>query len=183
MFNASLTNISIISGRSTLFVWQTGIPGENHQPATSRLQTLSHSVVSSTPHHEEDSNSQLDCRNISAYNNLWGVIKTLISNLLHTTRFSIRPKLNARSQKTGKRNNLKKSLGARKSKGINYVYRHLTIFHYVWKTIKLWVRTPFLARCTRYDIIWLRLLVTWDESVCFLMVLWFPLPIRLTTTI
>ena len=34
-------------------------PGENHKPAASYLQTLSHKVASSTPHHEQDSNSQL----------------------------------------------------------------------------------------------------------------------------
>ena len=33
--------------------------GENHRPATSHWQTLSHNVVSSTPRHEQDSNSQL----------------------------------------------------------------------------------------------------------------------------
>jgi hypothetical protein len=37
-------------------VEETGEPGENHWP---RLwQTLSHKVVSNTPHHEQDSNSQ-----------------------------------------------------------------------------------------------------------------------------
>jgi Ca2+-dependent lipid-binding protein len=33
--------------------------GENHKPAASNRQTLSHKVVSSTPSHEQDSNSQL----------------------------------------------------------------------------------------------------------------------------
>jgi hypothetical protein len=32
---------------------------KNHQPVTSSSQTLSHNVVSSTPHHELASNSQL----------------------------------------------------------------------------------------------------------------------------
>jgi hypothetical protein len=36
----------------------------------------------------------------------------------------------SKSKDWKKRNNFK-SLGARKSKGINYVYTHLTIFHYV----------------------------------------------------
>jgi len=35
------------------------VPGENHWPAASHLQTLSHNIVSSTPRHEQDSNSQL----------------------------------------------------------------------------------------------------------------------------
>jgi hypothetical protein len=38
---------------------KSGVPGENKQPAGSHWQTLSHNVVSSTPRHEHDSNSQL----------------------------------------------------------------------------------------------------------------------------
>ena len=34
-------------------------PDKNHRPVTSHWQTLSHNVVSSTPHHEWDSKSQL----------------------------------------------------------------------------------------------------------------------------
>ena len=40
-------------GGQVLLVEETGVPGENHQ------QTLSHNVVSSTPHHERGSNLQL----------------------------------------------------------------------------------------------------------------------------
>ena len=43
---------------SVLLMEETGVPGENHRPATSQLQTLSHNVVSSTPRQERDSNSQ-----------------------------------------------------------------------------------------------------------------------------
>jgi len=32
MFNATLNNISVISGRSVLFVEESGIPGENYGP-------------------------------------------------------------------------------------------------------------------------------------------------------
>jgi len=39
-------------------VEDTWVHGENHQPVTSHGKTLSHNVVSSTPHHEWDSNSQ-----------------------------------------------------------------------------------------------------------------------------
>ena len=39
-------------------VEETGIPGENHRPVASHLQTLSHNVVSSTSCHEQDLNSQ-----------------------------------------------------------------------------------------------------------------------------
>jgi hypothetical protein len=35
------------------------VPGENHRPAASHSQTLSHNVASSTPRHEWDSSSQL----------------------------------------------------------------------------------------------------------------------------
>ena len=46
VFNATFNNISFISWRSMLLVEETGVPGENHRPAVSHLQTLSHSVVS-----------------------------------------------------------------------------------------------------------------------------------------
>ena len=49
MFNTTFNNISV---RSVLLVEKTRVPGENHGP-------LSHNVVSSTPRHERDSNSQL----------------------------------------------------------------------------------------------------------------------------
>jgi hypothetical protein len=49
MFNATITNISVISWRSVLLVDETGVPGENHRPVASHWQTLSHNVVSSTP--------------------------------------------------------------------------------------------------------------------------------------
>jgi hypothetical protein len=38
---------------------ETGVPIENHGPAASHWQTLSHTFVSSTPRHERGSNSQL----------------------------------------------------------------------------------------------------------------------------
>jgi len=47
MFNATFNNIS-----------DTGVLGENEQPAASNRQTLSHNVVSSTPLYEGDSNAQ-----------------------------------------------------------------------------------------------------------------------------
>jgi hypothetical protein len=37
---------------------ETGAPGENHWPVASHWQTLSHIAVSSTPRHEQDSDSQ-----------------------------------------------------------------------------------------------------------------------------
>ena len=48
-FNATVDNISVISWRSVLLVEETGVPEENHKPAVSHCQTLSHNAVSSTP--------------------------------------------------------------------------------------------------------------------------------------
>ena len=49
VFNTTFNNISVISWRSVLLVEETGVPEENHRPAGSHRQTLSHNVVSSTP--------------------------------------------------------------------------------------------------------------------------------------
>ena len=57
--NATFNNISVISWRSILLVDETGVSGENHRSVASHWQILSHNVVSSTPRHERDSNSQL----------------------------------------------------------------------------------------------------------------------------
>ena len=51
VLNATFNNISLI-------VWLSG-PGENNRPVSSNWQTISHNVVSSIPHHERGSNSQL----------------------------------------------------------------------------------------------------------------------------
>jgi len=59
VFNATFNNISVISWWSVLLVEETGVLAENHRPVASHRQTLSHNVVSSTPHHELGSNSQL----------------------------------------------------------------------------------------------------------------------------
>ena len=57
VFNATFNNISAISWQSLLLVEETGVPGETHRLAASQCQTLSHNVVSSTPRHEQASNS------------------------------------------------------------------------------------------------------------------------------
>jgi hypothetical protein len=59
VFNATFNNISVISWRLVLLVEETGGSGENHRPATSHGQTLSHNVVSNIPCKKRDSNSQL----------------------------------------------------------------------------------------------------------------------------
>jgi hypothetical protein len=56
LFNATFNNISVISWLSVLLVEETGVPWEDHRPAASHWQTLSHNVVSSTPHYEWGSN-------------------------------------------------------------------------------------------------------------------------------
>ena len=58
VLNATFNNISVISWRSVLLLEETGVPRENHWPVASHWQTLSHNVVSSTPRHEQGSNSQ-----------------------------------------------------------------------------------------------------------------------------
>jgi hypothetical protein len=56
MSKATFSNISVILWQSVLFVEETGV---DHQPAAaSYRQISSHNVVSSTPCHERDLNSQ-----------------------------------------------------------------------------------------------------------------------------
>ena len=54
VFNATFKNISV-----TTFVAEIGVPREIHRPVASHWQTLSHTILSSTPRHEWGSNSQL----------------------------------------------------------------------------------------------------------------------------
>jgi len=58
VFNVTFNNISVISWRAVLLLEETGVTGDIHRPVGSHWQTLSHNVVSSTPSHERDSNSQ-----------------------------------------------------------------------------------------------------------------------------
>jgi hypothetical protein len=50
LFNATFNNISVRSWWSVLLVEETGVHRENQRPPASNWQTLSHNVVSSTPH-------------------------------------------------------------------------------------------------------------------------------------
>jgi hypothetical protein len=51
---------SVMLWQSVLLVKETGVPWENHKlAASSRWSTLSQNVVSSTPHHEQGSNTRL----------------------------------------------------------------------------------------------------------------------------
>ena len=54
MFNATFNNISGTLWQSVLLVKETRVSGENHRPAISHRQSLSHNVVSP----EWDSKSQ-----------------------------------------------------------------------------------------------------------------------------
>ena len=54
VFNATFNNISVISWQPVFLIEE----DENHWITASHGQTLSHHVVSSTPRHERDSNSQ-----------------------------------------------------------------------------------------------------------------------------
>jgi len=58
VLNTTFNNISVISWCSVLFK-ETRVPGESHRPVASHWQNWSYNVVSSTPRHERDSNSQL----------------------------------------------------------------------------------------------------------------------------
>jgi hypothetical protein len=49
VFKTTFKDISVISWTSVLLLEETGVPCENHQPAASHRQTLSHNVVSSMP--------------------------------------------------------------------------------------------------------------------------------------
>ena len=49
VLNVTFNNISVISWRSALLVEETGVPRENYRPAASHWQTVSHTVVWSTP--------------------------------------------------------------------------------------------------------------------------------------
>ena len=57
VFSAIFRNISVISLRSGLMVEENGVPGENHRPAASYRQTLSHNVVHLS-RSEQESNPQ-----------------------------------------------------------------------------------------------------------------------------
>jgi hypothetical protein len=50
--------ISLKYAHDAVLVEETGVPVENHRPVVRYKQSLSHNVISSTPRHERDSNSQ-----------------------------------------------------------------------------------------------------------------------------
>ena len=58
VFNATFNNMSAMWWQAGILVEETGVPGEDHKPAASHLQPLSHTVESSIANHERVSNSQ-----------------------------------------------------------------------------------------------------------------------------
>ena len=64
VFYATFNNIAVISWRSVLLEEETGVSEENHRPAASHWQTLSHKGASSTPRHERGSNSKFSVNEI-----------------------------------------------------------------------------------------------------------------------
>jgi hypothetical protein len=57
VFNTTFNNIYIVA--VSFIGGGNGVPGENHRPVDSHWQIVSHNIVSSTPSHEQGSNSQL----------------------------------------------------------------------------------------------------------------------------
>jgi len=47
----------------------------------------------------------------------------------------------------------------------SWIYKYLC--NQCLSPLKLWVRTPFMARCTRFNIMWNSLSVTCDRSMVF----------------
>jgi len=56
LFYAIFNSISVTSWRSVLFVEETRVPGENHQPATSDVTDKLCHIMLYPVHHERDSN-------------------------------------------------------------------------------------------------------------------------------
>ena len=83
MFDTTFNNISVISWRSVLLMEETRVPGENHQPVASHWQTLSHNVVSSTLHHEQDLNS----RDTLSYAKFHNSMSNHLKNAARTWKF------------------------------------------------------------------------------------------------
>jgi len=59
VFNVMFNNNSVIPWQSVLLLEVTRVPRENHWSVASHWETVLHNVVSGTPHHEQDSISQV----------------------------------------------------------------------------------------------------------------------------
>ena len=56
VFDATFNKISVKSWLSVLSMQEIGVPGENQRPTASNVQTYLNDNVSSTSHHEWDTN-------------------------------------------------------------------------------------------------------------------------------
>ena len=91
VFNTTFNKTSVITWPSVLLVEETRVPGKNNRIAGSHWQTLSHNIVSSTPRHERDSNSQstfvvIGTDYISSSKFKWHTIMTTLSLLNRVNR-------------------------------------------------------------------------------------------------
>ena len=59
VFDATFNNISAVSWRFVLWVEKTGVPGQNHRPVASYVQTVSLNVLSNTSRHERGPHSHV----------------------------------------------------------------------------------------------------------------------------
>jgi hypothetical protein len=94
-----IRGLSCLTALSTIFqlycgcqllVEQTGLPWENHRPAASHWQLLSHDVVLSTPRHAWGSNPQCQWLSVKWIPKQWKIIKnTVITcyHILHTITY------------------------------------------------------------------------------------------------
>ena len=90
VFNATFNSISAISWLSVLLVEEYREPGENHRPAASDWQTVSHNVVSSAPRligvrTYNDSDNITFCICMIVYTNVHG--STIIEEKLNAAHF------------------------------------------------------------------------------------------------
>jgi hypothetical protein len=63
---------------------------------------------------------------------------------------------------------------------VSWIYNYLR--NQCLSPLKLWVRTMFMARCTRYNIYLIKFVPDLRQVSGFLRLLWFPPPIKLTST-
>ena len=78
VFNTTCNNIPVILQWLVLLLDETRVTRENHQPAPSHWEALSHNVVSNSPLHEWDSNT--DCIGSCKSNYIWSLHDSIILN-------------------------------------------------------------------------------------------------------
>ena len=124
VFNATFNNILVISWRSVLLEEETRLPGDNHRPFAGHCQTLSQNVVSGTSKRTYDKD-----------NYTWFHVLLFSLTCFQLQRYSIYLKLLSWSWSYG-----------------SWIYKYL--YNQRLSPLKLWVWTPLMARCTRYNMMW-----------------------------